>query len=65
MRAWELRLQSQSNSTEVQTTPTLASGAQLLACGIHTLVALTATKYVIMTDVPPAVVLEAFLQTMQ
>ena len=35
----------------------LASRAQLLACGIHTLVALNATKYVIITEV------SAFLQT--
>jgi len=35
-------------STEVQTSPMLASGGQLLPC---MLVALNATKYVIMTDV--------------
>ena len=39
-------------STEAQTSPMLASGAQLLPCGIYNmLVALNATKYyVIMTD---------------
>ena len=38
-------------STEVPTSPMLASRAQLVTCGIHTLVALNATKYVIMTEV--------------
>jgi len=45
-------------STEVQTSPTLASGAQLLAYGIYTLVVLNATKYIIMTDVTPKLNLE-------
>ena len=47
-------------STEVQTSPMLASHAQLLPCGmyIHMLVALNATKYVIMTDVTTRLNLE-------
>ena len=47
-------------STEVQTSPMLASGAQLLPCGIYSmLVALNATKYyVIMTDVTARLNLE-------
>ena len=47
-------------STEVQTSPMLASGAKLLPCGIYIcrLVALNATKYVIMTDVTARLNLE-------
>ena len=54
---WEDLVSYIVKSTEVQTSPMLASRAQLLACGIHTLVALNATKYVIITEV------SAFLQT--
>ena len=51
---------NEMKSTEVQTSPMLASHAQLLPCGmyIHMLVALNATKYVIMTDVTTRLNLE-------
>ena len=62
-------------STEVQTSPMLASDAQLLACGIYMSVVLNTTNYVIITDVtarlnleeyiPPTAVLEAYLQVIQ
>jgi len=56
-RERDLRRLSFMKSTEVQTSPMLASRAQLLGCGIHMLVALNATKYVIITEV------SAFFQT--
>ena len=47
-----------TKSTEVQTSPMLASDAQLPACGIYTSVVLNTTNYIIITDITARLNLE-------